>query len=127
LASAPPSSLFDTTRVSRYRTQVKVKEAEITGVLVLKYMDNEWRGSLVNEFGVKAFDFTLINGKCRLLHPVPYLDKWYIRRTIEKDLTFLFSNEKVAGGNSLQVMPNGDLLLKNEKQSIEYSFQPIEP
>ncbi|MDR0413383.1 MAG: hypothetical protein LBH61_06255 [Dysgonamonadaceae bacterium] len=121
--------LFDTEKTSRYRLLIRVKQAEITGIMVLKYTAGEWRGSLMNEFGVKTFDWVASKGKCRLQNVLPFLDKWYIRRTIASDLTFLLGDAgrgKPVKGKSLEPFPDGGFLLKNEKRHIEYLFQPVE-
>jgi len=122
-------TLFDTSNVSRYRVLIKTGQVEISGIMLIKYISNEWRGSLVNEFGIKAFDFVSPNGKCKLKNTIPFLDKWYIRRTIESDFTFLFWGVpagKIKKGKSLEQFQDGKFVLKNEKQNIEYSFNYIE-
>ena len=121
------TSIFDTEDASQYRVRIKMAQAELTGILVLKYMDTEWRGSLVNEFGIKAFDFTASQKKCELQNVIPYLNKWYIRRTIESDFAYLLWSEqqKNVKGKSLDQLPDGAFLLKNEKRGIEYLFQRI--
>jgi len=125
----PP--LFDTLRLSQYRTLIKVQGAEITGLLLLKYIDGQWRGSLVNEFGVKAFDFSSRQGKYKLQNAVPFLDKWYIRRTLAADLRFLLrtgmGKQTSANGRRLQLSPDGSLLLNNDRRKIAYTLQPIAP
>jgi hypothetical protein len=120
--------MFDAGATSGYQTRIRVGQAEITGVLIVKYMHGEWRGSLINEFGVKAFDFVATERKCRLLHAVPFLDKWYIRRTLESDFTFLFRdapNGKATKNKRLTQTAGGAFVLKNEKRHIEYVFQPF--
>jgi hypothetical protein len=127
-ASAGNNQLFDKEKVSRYQVLIKVKQSEITGIMILKYTGNEWRGSLVNEFGVKAFDFILSERKSRLQNTIPFLDKWYIRRTIASDLSFLFwdaSQGKKVKGKSWERRTDGMFVLRNEKRHIEYLFQPI--
>jgi hypothetical protein len=123
------SPLFDTTEVSKYRVLIKTGQAEITGILILKYIDDEWRGSLINEFGIKAFDFIAPKGKCKLQNTISFLDKWYIRKTVEGDFAFLFwdaAQGKTVKGKSLQRLSDDGWLLKNEKRKIEYLFQKIE-
>ncbi|GHT28408.1 hypothetical protein FACS189432_06300 [Bacteroidia bacterium] len=122
-------TLFDTTKVSKYRILIKAKQAEVSGIMVLKYINNEWRGSLINEFGIKAFDFVAPQGKCKLKNTISFLDKWYIRRTVESDFAFLLWNAaegKAVKGKSLEQLPDGRFILKNEKRNIEYAFQFIE-
>ena len=126
---SPGKILFDTSDISRYRVLIKTGQAEISGIMLIKYINNEWRGSLVNEFGIKAFDFISPEGKCKLQNTIPFLDKWYIRRTIESDFTFLLWDApagKIKKGKSLEQFPDGRFVLKNEKRNIEYSFNYIE-
>jgi hypothetical protein len=127
-ASGDNQSL-DKGKTSRYQLSVKVNQAEITGIMLLKYMENEWRGSLINEFGIKMFDFTAANGKCRLQHVLPLIDKWYIRRAIASDFAFLLwgaGQGKPGKGKSLERLSDGAFLLKNDKHHIVYLFQPVE-
>jgi hypothetical protein len=98
--------------------------------MILKYINNEWRGSLINEFGIKAFDFNSPQGKCKLKNTISVLDKWYIRKTVESDFAFLLWNVtegKSVQGKRLEQLPDGRTVLINEKRNIVYSFQPIEP
>jgi hypothetical protein len=121
--------LLDKGKTSRYQLLIKTNRSEITGIMLLKYTADEWRGSLMNEFGVKAFDLTAAKGKCRLQNILPLLDKWHIRRTIASDFAFLLwkaGQEKPDKGKSLERLPDGAFLLKNEKRHITYLFQPIE-
>jgi len=98
---------------------------ELTGIAMFKYMNDEWRGTVMNEFGVKAFDFVAPQGKCKLQNVLPFMDKWYIRRTIVSDFSHLLWGVPTKG-KSLAVSADGAFVLKNEKYNIEYSFQPID-
>jgi hypothetical protein len=127
--SAIDKQVFDKEKISRYQLLIKVNQAEITGVMIVKYMNDEWRGSLVNEFGVKAFDFIASAKKCRLKNTIPFLDKWYIRKTIASDLAYLFgkvNRKREVKGKSVEWLSEDAFILKNEKHHIEYLFQPIE-
>jgi hypothetical protein len=126
---AGDNPLFDKGKTSRYQLLIKVGSVKISGIMLLKYTADEWRGSLVNEFGVKAFDLIAPEGKCRLQNILPFLDKWYIRRTIASDLAFLLwkaGQGKPVKGKSIERLPEGAFILKNEKRHIEYLFQPVE-
>ena len=131
--NAPPQvttgkSIFDTETVSEYRTLIKIKQAELSGIIIVKYLNDEWRGTLVNEFGVKAFDFIARKGKSRLQNVIPFLDKWYIRKTIESDFAYLLweAQNGDVKGKSIIKLSNGEFILKNEKRDIEYLFRQIE-
>ena len=124
--TVPDKLIFDTEEVSQYRVLIKIAQVELTGILVLKYMNTEWRGSLINEFGIKAFDFTASQKRCKLRNVTPFLNKWYIRQTIESDFAYLLWNEQSVKGKSLIQLPDGAFVLKNEKRGIEYLFQRID-
>ena len=90
-------------------------------------MAGEWRGSLINEFGIKAFDFISPQGKCKLQNTISFLDKWYIRKIVEADFVFLLWDAgKQIKGKSLEQFSDGKFILKNEKRNIEYSFNYFE-
>jgi hypothetical protein len=123
-----PTALFDTTHVSKYKVWIKTPKNETSGIMAWKYIDEEWRGSLINELGVKAFDFISPQGKCHLQNLISFLDKWYIRRTIESDFAFLFwttGKNSAVKGKKIHELPDGTLVLTNEKYHIEYSFQRL--
>jgi hypothetical protein len=125
-APAAAIRMFDTVRTSGYQVRIRTEQAEVTGILIVKYMDGEWRGSLMNEFGLKAFDIVASEKKCRLQHVVPFLDKWYIRRTLERDFIYLFRDApkgKTVKNKRLMQTGEGAFVLKNEARRIEYSFR----
>jgi hypothetical protein len=92
--------------------------------MILRYSDGQWRGSLVNEFGVKAFDFIATSGKCRLMNTVAFIDKWYIRRTIENDLSYLLW-QSTASGKRLEQASEENTILYNDKRNIRYNFHKL--
>ena len=86
-------------------------------------------GTLVNEMGVKAFDFTYANGKSKVLNVIAPLDKWYIRKVLRGDLTFILSNinkrqDADHKKRHLRLMPNGDISVSNDRFKIKYTFTP---
>ena len=118
-------ALFIKEQVNRHRMIIKTPKAELTGIMVSKFMDGEWRGSVVNEFGIKVFDFVINNEKCRLKNTVSFLDKWFIRKTIESDINFLFGNNEIQKGKNLTVEED-KISLTNQKRKIEYYLHKIE-
>ena len=71
-----------------YRITLKTPKNSITGLCFLKKNGEEWRGTLINEMGAKAFDFIVTAEKCVLLNVVSMMDKSYIKKTIAADLYF---------------------------------------
>jgi hypothetical protein len=117
---------FDGEKAARYHVLITARQAEITGVMVVKRVPGGWRGSLINEFGVKAFDFIAEGGRCRLLNTIAFLDKWYIRRAIAADLSFLCGTGKDDGKRLAERRDDGVILLRDERHGIKYVFQPVE-
>ena len=86
-------ALRDNENINRYQADIQVKGNHITGICMLKKSEEGWRGTLINEFGVKAFDFIVTPKKCTLLNTIAMMNKWYIRNTIAGDLHFLFETD----------------------------------
>ena len=72
---------------------MQVRGQEITGICIMNVApDNSIVGTVVNEFGVKAFDFTFSKGKAKVLNVVGPLNKWYIKKVLRGDFTFILSS-----------------------------------
>ena len=89
-------SFSDTLAARRYKAKINYKTTEITGILICKKINNSTlAGVFINEFGIKGFDFTLTETGAKMGYVFKNLDKWYIRKTLERDLHFMFSMPKV--------------------------------
>lgn len=114
-----------------YNLLMQVRGQEITGICVINTTpENEVVGTVVSEFGVKAFDFTYANGKAKVLNVIAMLDKWYIRKVLRKDLAFILENlpqgqDAVKKKRSISFLPNGDIEMKNGRFNIRYTFSPM--
>lgn len=101
---------------------------EFTGLCVIEQAaDGTIVGTLMNEMGVKAFDFTYANGKAKVLNVIAPLNKWYIRKVLRGDLAFILSNisddkDIDQKKRHLRHMPNGDINVSNERFKIKYTF-----
>ena len=85
------SGFSDTLTVKQYETKISYKSTEITGILICKKVkEDALRGVFINEFGIKGFDFTLTAKGVKMGYVFKNLDKWYIRKTLGKDLHFVF-------------------------------------
>ena len=112
------SELRDDENLNRYHVTIQVRGNHLSGMCLLKKSDDTWRGTLINEFGVKAFDFIVTTKKCELLHTISFLNKWYIRRTIAGDLHFLFEvdNPNVSfQKKTMRTVQNGMLEIRHKK------------
>lgn len=73
----------------RYDVHIDFRGAHISGVCMMLCDDGLIKATVVNEFGVTAISYTYDprNGRVRLVSVINALDKWYIRRTLRRDLS----------------------------------------
>ncbi len=117
---------------TRYSTQLSFKRGEFSGILLMKMEGDTILGSLVNEFGIKAFDFTCKATECskppkvKLLNVLGVIDKWYIRKVISDDLGWLFCHsESTTEGKRTLSIEADTIRLDNDKYHVSYSFTPL--
>ena len=111
--------LRDIENTNRYQVSIQVGGNNITGICMLRKSDEGWRGTLINEFGVKAFDFIVTPKKCELLNTIAMMNKWYIRRTIASDLHFLFEIDNPDASfqtKTIRIEQDGALIISMKKQ-----------
>lgn len=139
-----PTRRSETER-NTYRVVLRTRKNELSGLCILRKNGDTWRGTLMNEFGFKAFDFQTTNSRCELQDVQSMLDKWYIRRTIASDLHFLiecdhpqapFAGKIVRyeqnnmlvvnhGKKELTVLPDGTLRLVNRRHHLTYELRKL--
>jgi len=88
----------------------------VSGLLLLRCEDQTVKGSLFNEFGITALDFTYDRrkDKVRLHSVVKMMDRWYIRRVLRRDLREVMKR-----------LEQGDSIYENSKHHIHYKFTPM--
>lgn len=127
------SQLVEDTIARQYNVVIDARGKQITGLCMIEVQSNgNLVGTMVNEFGVKAFDFTRKNGRIKLRNVFQKINKWYIRRVLRKDMEFLFDN--ISGENDVskgkrhfRKSTDGELIVTNEKYKLTYTLQEIEP
>ncbi len=128
-----------------YRVVLKTPDNSITGICILKKNGDEWRGTLINEMGAKAFDFIVTDEKCELLNVISMMDKWYVKKTVAADLYFLFNVDNpeapfrerlerfeqdgnlVVNYKKRQILaePDGSILLMNNRHNLQYELRKM--
>mgnify|MGYP007022088439 CR=1 FL=1 len=114
-----------------YNLFMQIRGREITALCVMEVKaDSTIVGTVVNEFGVKAFDFSFANGKAKVFNMIAFLDKWYIRKVLRGDFSFILSNigsgrDAVKKKRRLTVLSNGDICVSNDRYNIHYTFTPM--
>lgn len=116
--------------VVRYNSMISFRGNGVSGICLLKANETGLVGSIVNEFGIKAMDFTYDKekGKVKLLNVVKFLDKWYIRKIVKADLSCMLraSESQAQKHRNITVGQDGTLALENTKYHITYNLTPIE-
>lgn len=121
----------DTLLTHRHAFEITMPKGRITGILITKEDSISIAGTMLNEFGVTALSFVYDKHKekMELQDVMGFLDKWYIRRVLKKDLSFclhiLYGTpfKKNHGYNLSSEAP--DISVTNTKRNITYLFMPI--
>ena len=115
---------------SKYSVNISFHGMTITGLCIVRDYGDEVIGSVVNEFGIKAFDFVFNkdNGKTKLQNVIKMMNKWYIKKVISADLSTLLCSKNSDKNMKRRTIinENGMLLLNNTKYNINYKFIPID-
>ena len=127
------TSLTDATNVSflfpfaddestRYIVAITFKNASFSGICVVKNIGTQIAGTIVNEFGIRAFDFTMSQDRRRvkLLTVMKPLDKCLIRKAIARDLKRLFNATTTDG----YVSVDGEKIIMR-RPSRSYTFSKM--
>ena len=104
------------TMPQRYSAYIGLPRGYVSGILVLRQEEEAVKGSLFNEFGITALDFTYHRPKDKVkLHTVvKMLDRWYIRRVLRRDLREV-----------LKRLEQGDSIYEDRRYHINYKFTPL--
>lgn len=99
-----------------YNVRIEMEKGGMTGVCMMLCDSTGLHGNVINEFGVGLLSFTYEpeRDKVRLHSVFGKMDKWYIRRTLRRDLRRL-----------VHAMRDGSATYRNDRRGIGYSFIPI--
>lgn len=100
----------------RCEMMIEMPKAYVSGMLIMhKPSEGVVNASMVNEFGISLMDFCYEEKKekIKFYSLTDKLNKWYIRKTLAKDLKQV-----------LRAMQDGAHEYINSKRKIKYSFQP---
>lgn len=114
-----------------YNMLIQFKNQEVTAICIMEvHEDQSVVGTVINEFGIKVFDFTYTNGKAEILNVLGPLNKWYIRRVIRGDFTFLLKNMPLHHDlkqkkRCIYFLNDNEIKCVNEKYNIMYTLTPM--
>lgn len=102
---------------AKYTAYIEMPKAYVSGICVLLQEDGLIKGSLFNEFGITALDFTYNpqRDKIKLHSVMKMMDKWYIRKVLKKDLRQV-----------MKTLKEGQTEYTNQRRHIVYRFHGIE-
>ncbi len=111
-----------------YNLRIFVRSQQITGICVMESREEGLVGTVINEMGVKVFDFTFERGKCKILNVIGPANRWFIRRALSKDFNFIlahiFNNQEIKTGRRKMWFEEGDICFSG-RHKIEYRFTPL--
>ncbi len=117
---------------SEYAVTLEFRQMHFTGISIMKKADSVLVGSLLNEFGIRAFDFHYdpVRRRVKLENMTSFIDRWYIRKILRRDLTILFSNDGslspfVVHRRRIEVPETSVLVLTNMKYQVRYRFSQL--
>jgi hypothetical protein len=110
----------NTENVLKFKSNIRNSFSEFSGILILKKLgDSTMAGGFINEFGIKIFDFTMNEKNTRVGYLFNDLDIWYIRRRLETDLHFLFSEPKL---QTRCLINDTTVFVANVNRSLHYVY-----
>lgn len=129
-----PSDSLDSDIIDswEYQLLINARGNDVTGLCLMNVLqDSTIVGTIVNEFGAKIFDFTYSKGKTKIMNVIGPINKWYIRRVLKKDFSFILPNlrqshDVIEKKRKLTVQPNGDVSVSNDKYKIYYVFTKMQ-
>lgn len=97
----------------RYNATIEMAKGYVSGVCIMVNDEGIIKGSLFNEFGISAIDFTYDpdTKKVKLLSVIKMLNKWYIKKVLKKDLVQVMEN-----------LSKGIPSYQDRKYKIDYNF-----
>ena len=101
---------------AKYSAYIDMPQGYVSGVCVLFNEGTVIQGSLFNEFGITALNFSydIKKEKIKLYSVVKLMDKWYIKKILKKDLKQL-----------MKCLQKGESVYQDEKYHITYSFSTL--
>lgn len=102
---------------AKMTVEITFNKGYITGLCLLNTENDTTYGTIMNEFGIKVFDFVYRepSKKIKLLHLMPMLNKWYIKRVLKKDMCNIIPH----------LLESAAYEYRNEKYNIHYLFTPL--
>jgi len=135
LSALPPQPSIEEvvdSNLYEYAIEMDFRGRVVTAMCIVQVnADNDIVGTVLNEFGVKFFDFTYNGKKAKVHNVLPEMNKWYIRYVLRRDFK-LFCKHFRDGGSieqskcTLEHLPDGTIVLSDNKYKIKYTFTALQ-
>ena len=100
----------------------------LSGILILREDGEYTIGSIINECGMSAVDFRFDKkrNRIKLLNVSSFLNKWYIRKVLSKDLAYslsLLKRKELIEKKGYEVtMTDNSIEVHNKRYNLKYSL-----
>ena len=76
----------------RFRMAFSYEANQMSGMLILKTEEEVTKGSMVNEFGVNFVEFTIKNGRAKIVRINPMLKRPFLKKVLRRDFELLWES-----------------------------------
>ena len=112
--------------------RIEMQKGYVSGIMICAETDDAINGSMVNEFGISAIDFTYSKEKkkVKLINVGSFLNKWYIKQVLKNDINFalhILYGIPYKKKHHYEVTRDGEnVTIFNTKRKIKYTFSPLQ-
>ena len=110
-------------RMDRYKVQIDIQEAYLSGVCIIRDVEGLLTGAVVNEFGVSAvtFRYNKTKDKVKILSIAAAMKRPGVKALLKHDLRNIMREYCHAEGGFKTVY-----IYENPKYRMKYNFTPID-
>ncbi len=111
--------------------RIEMQKGYVSGIMISAETDDAINGSMVNEFGISAIDFSYSKEKekVKLINVGSFLNKWYIKQVLRNDINFalhILYGMPYKKKLHYEVTRDGEnVTIFNTKRKIKYTFSPL--
>lgn len=131
-AASETDTHTDASETRKMAFRIEMQKGYVSGIMICAETEDAINGSLVNEFGISAIDFsyTKKKEKVKLINVGSFLNKWYIKQVLKNDINFaihILYDIPLKKGNNYEVSRDGEnVTIFNTKRNIKYTFSPLQ-
>lgn len=113
----------------RLHVNMQFRGNDVSSLCFIQDNGDQIVGSIVNEFGVKAFDFTYspTKRKAKVVNVMKLLNRRMLRKALNHDFAFILAPEITPNTRSCQRerFDDGTVQMINSKYKLTYTFIPL--